>query len=558
MGYLFDEKQYIEENIFLHESRISSQYSRFLDKSPTFVTYYRVNNIESTTDRGFLNIERLLGSNSPIRFNEVSRLPIYGIDQIVLDLNMEEHGLDTSYEGTAIILPNTVIPRPNDFFIIDHLGSSIVFSVIGIGFDTIRSNNFYRIEYKIKAIDEGVTHDHLKKQTSDKMICYYENIGTEDKVLVRSADADIIAKLNKITTEIANYYKMLFYNNRYNSFLFNTHDGLKYYDRVLTMFINKNRLFSNRKGYDTILLADEDQAVTTPLEYHASIYKAVERREASLIKHVNIYESYVFSIESVFVRWRDRKVISVIQGMGNKYYLRPDLLDFFVTANTIFEDSNLALDSMTAADDKLNETYPDSELSVIIPDKMNKPVYVEDDNIMVKYKDIIKDESDAIGIPRNEHPYDKGIINMDKLFGGGEPKEEMELPVMGDIELPENNSVHVPSDEIEEPNRDFFPDEPTVVPESIDVKERTISYTFEIDKGIPDFLLTPEEYSNENVMVLVIAKYFSGKNISIYELDIEEISNYVSYMDMNSRETFVLVPIFLYVLEQYFMKHLEN
>lgn len=556
MGYLFDEKQYIEENIFLHESRLNSQYSRFLDRSPTFTTYYRINNIETTTDRGYLNVERLLGNNSPVKFNEVSRLPLYGIDQIVLDLDLQDHGLDTSYEGSAILLPNTVVPRPNDFFIIDHLGSSIVFMVTNIAFDTIRSNNFYRIEYKIKNIDDGETHDNLKKQTTDKLICYHENVGTEDKVLVRSVDADIISKLNKLTTEIANYYKMLFYNNRYNSFLFNSQDGYKYYDRVLTKFINKNRLFSNRKGYDTILLADEDQAVTTELEYHNSIFRAVDKRDHSQIKDVTSYESYVFNLESVFVRWRDKNVISIIQGMGTKHYLRPDLLDFFRNAHNVFDDSSAALDKMTAEDDKLNELYPDGS-AIIIPDKFNKPVYVEEDNILVTHADVIKTEEDALHIPRTERRQG-GPLDLNTLFANT-PEEQVtvSIPEIGDQPLISPTPVQVPVISINESNMDLFDSEPTVVPESKDITNNPITYTFDVSKVVPEYLTTPEDYSNENIMTLVIAKYFSGKNISLYELDLEELSNYVSYMDMNSRETFVLTPIFLYVLEQYFMKHLE-
>lgn len=556
MGYLFDEKQYIEENIFLHESRLNSQYSRFLDRSPTFTTYYRINNIETTTDRGYLNVERILGNNSPVKFNEVSRLPLYGIDQIVLDLSLEDHGLDTSYEGSAILLPNTVVPRPNDFFIIDHLGSSIVFMVTNIAFDTIRSNNFYRIEYKIRAVDDGETHGELKNQTTDKLICYHENIGTEDKVLVRSVDADIIAKLNKLTTEIANYYKMLFYNNRYNSFLFNSPNGFKYYDRVLTKFINKNRLFSNRKGYDTVLLADEDQAVTTELEYHNSIFRAVDKRDHTQVKDITAYESYVFNLESVFVRWRDKKVISIIQGMGTKHYLRPDLLDFFRNAHNIFDDSNAALNKMTAEDDTLNEMYPDGS-AVIIPDKFNKPVYVEEDNILVTHADVIKTEEDALLIPRTERRKG-GPLDLNSLFSES-PQEpaSVTIPKIGNSPLIQPEPVQVPVVSINESNMDLFSNEPTVVPESKDIKNHTVTYTFDVTKVVPQYLETPEDYSNENIMTLVIAKYFSGKNISLYELDLEELSNYVSYMDMNSRETFVLTPIFLYVLEQYFMKHLE-
>lgn len=551
MGYLFDEKDFIESNIYLHESRINSQYARFLDRSPTFVTYYRVNNIESTTDRGFLNVERILGNNSPIRFNEVTRLPMYGIEQIVLDLQLEDQGLDTNYEGSAILLPNTVIPRPNDFFIIDHLGSSIVFMVTNLQYDTIRSNNFYRIDFKVKYIDDGEAYESILSQTVDKFTCYYENVGTEDKVLVRTVDSEIISELNKLTTQVANYYKMLYFDSRYNSFLFNRADGYRLYDRVLTRFINRNRLFSNRKGYETVFLSDEDQAVTVELEYHNSIFRAVEKRDPSLIKDNKYLESFVFDLESVFTRWRDKRVISIVQGAGIPYYLRPDLLEFFRNAKNIFTDENKPEDIPSDEND-LNELYP-GESAIIIPDEESKPVYVEDKNIFVKYSDVIKDEEDALKIKREDEG--DGVLDLDSLFNGEDSKSDELLPLNPepvDLEPKPEPVIIKEIDLTPEFSGNVIPDsEPVTVDE-----EHTNTYVFEVEKFVPEYLQTPENYSNENIMTIVIAKYFSGKDLSLYELNIEELKDYVSYIDMNSRESFILVPIFLYVLEQYFIKHL--
>ncbi len=108
MGYLFDERKFVNDNAALLDSRITSQYSRFLDSTPNYVTYYNVSNIESTADYGFKNVERVLGDTSPLRFNKVYNLPIYGIDSITPQLTDDEEGLNMSVDSEGVILPNTV------------------------------------------------------------------------------------------------------------------------------------------------------------------------------------------------------------------------------------------------------------------------------------------------------------------------------------------------------------------------------------------------------------------------------------------------------------------
>ena len=576
MGFLFNEKAYIENNIALHEERVSGQYARFLDSSPTFVTYYRINNIESTGDRGFLNVEQTIGSNSPIRYNEVKNLPLYGMDQIVLDLQLADEGITTSYEGTGIILPNTVLPRPGDHFVIDHIGSSLVLQVTNFEYDTLMSNNYYRISFKVRAVDDGSTHQALLKQVVDRFTCYHENIGTEDKVLLRDGDEDIVNALNDIATKIANYYKMLYYDNKYNSFLFNRKNGMRVYDRTLTMFIRKQKLFTEKRGYNTVYLADEHQSIYMDLEYHNSIFRAVEERKASLLKDVMAYESHVFDIQSVFTRWRDKKILSMIQGDGIHPYLRADLIQFFRDAEHIF-----------APDDNEDATNTSEiEQSLIkIPDINNRPVYVKDHNITETLDETIATENEALliprvpqeeeamAIPRKPHTYDKQYekpkhehksdgLDLDALFDMG-PDEDVPLaegtpPIitLGNTSTFDSEPVEYYDDKVEEPLVQII-DHATVIPE-IKEAEHTKEFKIEFIKTTPQYLETPEKYRTENIMTLLIAKYFSGHDISIYEINLEELKDYMSYMDLHSYETFVLTPIFLYVLERYFISHLGN
>ena len=47
MAYLIQDRQFINENIFKFEQRLDSQYNRFLNKNPSFVTYYNISGNEA-------------------------------------------------------------------------------------------------------------------------------------------------------------------------------------------------------------------------------------------------------------------------------------------------------------------------------------------------------------------------------------------------------------------------------------------------------------------------------------------------------------------------------
>ena len=153
MAFIIDEKRMVDEAVFIHEKNLKSPVSRFIETTPTFVTYYHVNPDVTTTDGGFVDVASIIGYRSPIRFNKIDSFPLYGIEQIVLQLQDTDQGLDTSYEGEAVIVPGSIKPVANDFFIIPYLKEPYMFRVTEIMYDTIMSDNFYKIGFKLEYLD---------------------------------------------------------------------------------------------------------------------------------------------------------------------------------------------------------------------------------------------------------------------------------------------------------------------------------------------------------------------------------------------------------------------
>ena len=308
MAYLLNEQSMLENNAFEFENRLNSQVTRFLDKNPTFVTYYHVNVNESTVDEGFRDIEAILSHRSPLRFQKILNFPLYGIEAIVLNLSDNEQGLDTNFEGEAIILPNTIKPLQNDFFIINNIKGSFIFRVTEVQYDNIRPDNFYKINYRFEYLDD-VKALQLEKQVHDEFTCILENIGTENVCLIENESLELINKINSLYNDMVQTYIHIFYNKRYNCFLGELNNGHKIFDPLQSRFINKHQLLLKKKNYSTIVLSEGFEDNRRDIKYEKSIYRFFERRDAKLAApfYYNTFPG-MYKKDSAFYRWHDNGI----------------------------------------------------------------------------------------------------------------------------------------------------------------------------------------------------------------------------------------------------------
>ena len=345
MGYILNEKSFINENIFKYEKRLESQYTVFTEKNPTFVTYYHINNINSITDSGLLNVDRILGKDSPLKYQKIEDFPIYGIDQIKLDLSDEEEGINGSYEGSGIILPNTIKPLPNDFFTVSYLDEGYLFMVTQIDYDTIKSNNYYKIDFYLKTISSD-TVNKLNDQVLEKYHCIFKNIGTEENCLLQEDVYKVINELDTVYTSLVKRYTSLYYNKRYNSFLFNNFN-CTIYDKFLSTFINEHRLLNEKEKYQTISITNEDYGEQFPVTYSMSIYNLIENRNIADLDYIRYELCPITYPHSIFLYYNLKNIKSltfVPDHVGSGIYIRDKLIDSI--KNNIVEDTDNIIEEL--------------------------------------------------------------------------------------------------------------------------------------------------------------------------------------------------------------------
>lgn len=308
MATIIDENKMMDEALFKHEERVKSPLSRFIDKNFTPVNYFHINNEDTTTDAGWKDVEDILSDKSPIRFQLIKNFPIYGLEQVLINLQDTDQGIDGSFEGEGTILPSTIVPLPNDYFIIPVLKDSYVFRITEVSYDTIMPDNFYKINYILEYIDNE-KEKALNNQSTEKYTCVLHNIGTDERCLIEDEYYDELKRIDAIYDEIASTYLTFFYNEKYNCLLGDFYGGKKLYDPLQTMFINKHSLFNKKDDIHTIILSDQFEDPRRVVKYEKSLYRIIEKKD---FDKLNTFQFTTFpginNKETSFYRWVDKNI----------------------------------------------------------------------------------------------------------------------------------------------------------------------------------------------------------------------------------------------------------
>ena len=280
----------------------------FIDTTPVFVTYYHVDIDNTTVDEGFMDVASVIGHRSPIRFNKIENFPLYGMDQIVLNIAEDDQGLDTTWDGDGIVLPKTIKPVPNDFFVIPTLKDYYIFRVTNIQYDTVMPDNYYKIEFKLEYID-STKLEEIEKQVLEEHVCVLENIGTETNCIIEKSSYQKIKEIENMYAEIKDLYMAMFYNDRHNVFLCEIEDGKLLYDPLQTYFVNIHKLFNSKNDLSTLILTDQYDDPKRKYKYAKSVYRFLETRDMKLLSMFKYTTRPGTSIrESSFRKWHDRNI----------------------------------------------------------------------------------------------------------------------------------------------------------------------------------------------------------------------------------------------------------
>lgn len=226
----------------------TSELSKYIQGSPTFVTYYNKNLLASTQDMGLKAVHEIIGAESPIRYNKINNFPLYNLSELPVQIDTdEETGTSTSIEGEAVILPDCgITPLIDDIFIISYDTRKLTFRVVDVQISDISSKCLYKISYVFTRANLSILEQN---QISKEFETTYDNIGKSNAaVVLEKSSAKYIESLTELKNELIDNYTRLFYNGDLNTFVVNQ-GGRLLYDNYLMEFIKRHDIFLNKKTF---------------------------------------------------------------------------------------------------------------------------------------------------------------------------------------------------------------------------------------------------------------------------------------------------------------------
>ena len=256
---------------------------------PTIATYFNINNEKSTLDKSMLIEYSTTGKDSPIYYNRINGMFLYGFQRIDLNMDIGEFGEEADeITGETLIMPNTIEPTPGDHFIVDYIKEPLLFKVIDVQFDTLdNGSNVYKLTYKVTSTN----HEKIEMNVVDDYEFLIENVGTNQKAVIKKTSYNKLEIIDDILSKLRKYYKDLFFNNRVQTFTF-TFRGNNFYDAYMVQFLKStdilNTSTTGRDGY-VYISHNTKLPKTFSMEYDNSIFKAIELCNKDILSGSNTY-----------------------------------------------------------------------------------------------------------------------------------------------------------------------------------------------------------------------------------------------------------------------------
>lgn len=291
---IMDVQEFRTDQYERYRERRTSQFIKFLDKDVDFVTYFHINKNLSTTEYGNNNIDSYIGKDSPVRYNKINNLPVYGFP-VIGDMNGYDNDnagfTADGFSGELIMLPNIIEPCEGDCFILDVFSRRQFFQVTQVEQIVLKSKPHYVVQFHIGIPDYL---PQLMKQTVEEYNAIFDNIGTHDKVVMSNKDYNTRMNYIDIYNDLMDYYLNTFFKPKITMFEMETlvsnanncNALVKYVDKFLTKFMEKNRVIVMDKLTKGSLLLDYNALYDGDdyLEYKDTLYWAVENRDMHRLK----------------------------------------------------------------------------------------------------------------------------------------------------------------------------------------------------------------------------------------------------------------------------------
>ena len=276
---VYDQEALVQNQMYKYDAFLHSRLTQYTGDGRTLVTYYNINDSNTTTSLGMETHYQILGTDSPLRFNKIKQFVLLGFSQLQPQDKEASQTSVRSYDlqGEAYIIPGTIMPKENDFFIVNHLHMNHLFRVTQVTQDGLNTDGSYKISYDLFSTNPPEI-EWVDKQTIKTLQFDMQTIGGEDLTPVLGVeDYELRSKLIKMIDDMIENYHARFYDRQNNCYILHL-NGRALFDLCGNYFMAKNSVMIRDNANGNVVL-NPNKCRDRNLEeyYQYSIYKWIER-----------------------------------------------------------------------------------------------------------------------------------------------------------------------------------------------------------------------------------------------------------------------------------------
>lgn len=308
-GLVYDELSLVDSQMYKYDKFLHSRINKYTDAGRTIVTYFNINDANTSTSLGMETHYQIIGIDSPLRYDKIENMilvdfsPLAPNDTTASTTNVRNYDLS----GETYVLPNTIMPKENDFFIIKHLNMNNLFRVTKVVQDGMNTDGSYQISYVLHSTSDDEL-SQLNEQVVYEHIMDLQTIGGEDLTpIISKTDHELRSRLMKMVDDMIESYTSRFYNTTHNCFLCNL-DGVTLFDLCGNMFMARHSVMMRDAANGNIVL-NSNKIIDPRLDdmYQKSPYKWIERDAP--YRYLDTFKYYISKgfnyIDSTFARYGD-------------------------------------------------------------------------------------------------------------------------------------------------------------------------------------------------------------------------------------------------------------
>lgn len=278
-GLIFDEQSLLDQQVYKYDEFLHSRMNKYTGSGRILVNYWSINDANTTSSLGMDTHYRILGKDSPLRYDEIDNMALIGFSQLQPEEKQTSSTTVRNYglSGEAFVIPGTVMPKENDFFIVKHLNMNHLFRVTQVTQDGLNTDGSYRINYELFSTNPQEI-GYLYQQTVGHYVMDLQTVGGEDLTpIIGKEDYELRSRLIRMVDDMVENYVSRYYDNTHNCFLLHL-NGRTLFDVCGNMFMARHgvMIMDNKNG-NVVLNPNKIRDSRLDSLYQKSPYKWIER-----------------------------------------------------------------------------------------------------------------------------------------------------------------------------------------------------------------------------------------------------------------------------------------